>query len=149
MLSHSCNHRDGVIINGTVAKAKDMNHAAPLARRSTKDGRRHPAIAPVTQTPGIREAVNITDFSPPSSGLQGCRRFQSSALNYSTMLLEAESGRLYVGARGAAFALNASDVSAGGVLTVSLFLLRCCGGGMGRIARRNRTNSRMSSFASH
>ncbi|XP_039995562.1 semaphorin-4G isoform X1 [Xiphias gladius] len=47
-----------------------------------------------------------------SSGLQGCRRFQSSAVNYSTILLEADSERLYVGARGAVFALNASDISA-------------------------------------
>lgn len=46
-----------------------------------------------------------------SSGLQGCRRFQSSAVNYSSMLLEADSERLYVGARGAVFALNASDIS--------------------------------------
>lgn len=53
-----------------------------------------------------------------SSGLQGCRRFQSSAVNYSTMLLEADSERLYVGARGAAFALNASDISAGSALTI-------------------------------
>lgn len=37
------------------------------------------------------------------------------------MLLEAESGRLYVGARGAAFALDASNVSASTGLTVSLF----------------------------
>ncbi len=49
------------------------------------------------------------------------------------MLLEADSDRLYVGARGAVFALNASDISAGSALTVSLFvsvllhvvLLRC------------------------
>uniref|UniRef100_A0A3B4U5I0 Semaphorin 4G n=1 Tax=Seriola dumerili TaxID=41447 RepID=A0A3B4U5I0_SERDU len=53
-----------------------------------------------------------------SSGLQGCRRFQSSAVNYSTMLLEAESERLYVGARGAVFALNASDISASSALTI-------------------------------
>ncbi|XP_029030752.1 semaphorin-4G-like [Betta splendens] len=46
-----------------------------------------------------------------SSGLQGCRRFRSSALNYSTLLLEADGERLYVGARGAAFALNASDIA--------------------------------------
>ncbi|XP_035519167.1 semaphorin-4G-like [Morone saxatilis] len=53
-----------------------------------------------------------------SSGLQGCRRFQSSAVNYSTMLLEADSERLYVGARGAAYALNASDISASSALTI-------------------------------
>ncbi|CAN9499780.1 unnamed protein product [Ophioblennius macclurei] len=53
-----------------------------------------------------------------SSGLQGCRRFHSSAVNYSTMLLEADSERLYVGARGAVFALNASDISASSALTI-------------------------------
>uniref|UniRef100_UPI003AAB3991 semaphorin-4G n=1 Tax=Centroberyx gerrardi TaxID=166262 RepID=UPI003AAB3991 len=53
-----------------------------------------------------------------ASGLQGCRRFQSSAVNYSTMLLEADSERLYVGARGAAFSLNASDISASAALTI-------------------------------
>ncbi|XP_078128720.1 semaphorin-4G-like [Sander vitreus] len=53
-----------------------------------------------------------------SSGLQGCRRFQSSAVNYSTMFLEADSERLYVGARGAVFALNASDISVSSVLTI-------------------------------
>lgn len=68
-------------------------------------------------------------FSPPSSGLQGCRRFQSSAVNYSTMLLEADRERLYVGARGAVFALNASDISASSARTVSLFcfyVVACC-----------------------
>ncbi|XP_063730897.1 LOW QUALITY PROTEIN: semaphorin-4G-like [Eleginops maclovinus] len=53
-----------------------------------------------------------------SSGLQGCRRFQSSAANYSTMLLEADSERLYFGARGAVIALNASDISASSALTI-------------------------------
>ncbi|KAA8583770.1 semaphorin-4G [Etheostoma spectabile] len=53
-----------------------------------------------------------------SSGLQGCRRFQSSAVDYSTMFLEADSERLYVGARGAVFALNASDISVSSVLTI-------------------------------
>ncbi|TDH01313.1 hypothetical protein EPR50_G00178770 [Perca flavescens] len=53
-----------------------------------------------------------------SSGLQGCRRFQSSAVHYSTMFLEADSERLYVGARGAVFALNASDISVSSVLTI-------------------------------
>lgn len=71
--------------------------------------------------------INNQSLSSPvlpcsSSGLQGCRRFQSSAVNYSTMLLEADSQRLYVGARGAVFALNASDISASPALTVSLFV---------------------------
>lgn len=55
------------------------------------------------------------------SGLQGCRRFQAPAVNYSTVLLEAGSERLYVGARGAVFALNASNISASAALAVSLF----------------------------
>uniref|UniRef100_H3CTC4 Semaphorin 4G n=1 Tax=Tetraodon nigroviridis TaxID=99883 RepID=H3CTC4_TETNG len=46
------------------------------------------------------------------------RRFRSPAVNYSTVLLEAESQRLYVGARGAVFALNASDISASSALTI-------------------------------
>ncbi|CDQ63966.1 unnamed protein product [Oncorhynchus mykiss] len=46
---------------------------------------------------------------PP--GLLGCRRFQSSVVNYSTLLLEEDKGLLYVGARGAAFSLNATDIS--------------------------------------
>uniref|UniRef100_A0A3B4ZIY4 Semaphorin-4G-like n=1 Tax=Stegastes partitus TaxID=144197 RepID=A0A3B4ZIY4_9TELE len=57
-------------------------------------------------------------LSSPLSGLQGCRRFHSSAVNYSTMLLEADSERLYVGARGVVFALNASDISASSALTI-------------------------------
>uniref|UniRef100_A0A674B873 Semaphorin 4G n=1 Tax=Salmo trutta TaxID=8032 RepID=A0A674B873_SALTR len=46
---------------------------------------------------------------PP--GLLGCRRFQSSVVNYSTLLLEEDRGLLYVGARGAVFSLNATDIS--------------------------------------
>ncbi|XP_054456416.1 semaphorin-4G-like isoform X1 [Anoplopoma fimbria] len=53
-----------------------------------------------------------------NSGLQGCRRFQSSAVSYSTMLLEADGEHLFVGARGAVFALNASDISASSALTI-------------------------------
>ncbi|XP_055018332.1 semaphorin-4G-like [Boleophthalmus pectinirostris] len=47
----------------------------------------------------------------PVQGLHGSRRFLSSAVNHSVLLLEPESERLYVGARGAVFALNASDIS--------------------------------------
>ncbi|XP_029554652.1 semaphorin-4G [Salmo trutta] len=46
-----------------------------------------------------------------TSGLLGCRRFQSSVVNYSTLLLEEDRGLLYVGARGAVFSLNATDIS--------------------------------------
>uniref|UniRef100_A0A8C2ZJG8 Semaphorin 4G n=1 Tax=Cyclopterus lumpus TaxID=8103 RepID=A0A8C2ZJG8_CYCLU len=71
----------------------------------------------------LAEPVNVTEVmfikNPPLlSGLQGCRRFQSSAVGYSTMLLEADSERLFVGARGAVFALNASDISASSALTI-------------------------------
>ncbi|XP_061796844.1 semaphorin-4G-like [Nerophis lumbriciformis] len=54
-----------------------------------------------------------------SSSLHGCRRFRTSVVNYSAMLLEAEGEqRLYVGARGAVFALDASDISAASALTI-------------------------------
>ncbi|XP_019715457.1 semaphorin-4G-like isoform X1 [Hippocampus comes] len=54
-----------------------------------------------------------------SNSLWGCRRFSSSsAVNYSTMLLEADSQRLFIGARGAAFALDAADISASPALTI-------------------------------
>ncbi|KFO92390.1 Semaphorin-4G, partial [Buceros rhinoceros silvestris] len=43
--------------------------------------------------------------------LSGVRRFSARALNYSTLLLEDDRGILYVGARGAIFALNSSDVA--------------------------------------
>ncbi|XP_053476981.1 semaphorin-4G isoform X6 [Ictalurus furcatus] len=45
------------------------------------------------------------------SELWGCQRFSGSALNYSTLLLEEEPGLLYVGARGALYALQASNIS--------------------------------------
>lgn len=54
------------------------------------------------------------------SGLQGCRRFQWSTVNYSTLLLEEDRGLLYVGARGAVFALNATDISANTARIVSM-----------------------------
>ncbi|KFQ44459.1 Semaphorin-4G, partial [Nestor notabilis] len=43
--------------------------------------------------------------------LLGVRRFRARTLNYSTLLLEDDRGILYVGARGAIFALNSSDVA--------------------------------------
>ncbi|KAF3708209.1 Semaphorin-4G Precursor [Channa argus] len=60
----------------------------------------------------------IPRITVPSSGLQGCRRFQSSAVNYTVMLLEEDSERLYVGARGAVFALSASDISSSSALSI-------------------------------
>uniref|UniRef100_A0A8C7CYB0 Semaphorin 4G n=1 Tax=Oncorhynchus kisutch TaxID=8019 RepID=A0A8C7CYB0_ONCKI len=59
--------------------------------------------------------LNFLSLIPPvlnlPPGLLGCRRFQSSVVNYSTLLLEEDKGLLYVGARGAAFSLNATDIS--------------------------------------
>ncbi|NXE73409.1 SEM4G protein, partial [Cochlearius cochlearius] len=50
--------------------------------------------------------------------LSGVRRFSTRALNYSTLLLEDNRGGGYVGARGAIFALNSSDVAGGGHRTI-------------------------------
>uniref|UniRef100_A0A8C1APL7 Semaphorin 4G n=1 Tax=Cyprinus carpio carpio TaxID=630221 RepID=A0A8C1APL7_CYPCA len=52
------------------------------------------------------------------SGLLGLRRFRGSTLNYSLLLLEEEAGVLYVGARGALYALQASDISSSPPQTV-------------------------------
>lgn len=54
----------------------------------------------------------------PIQGLQGCRRFVSPTVNHSTLLLEPDSQRLYVGARGAVLALNAADISSGTALKI-------------------------------
>lgn len=56
----------------------------------------------------------------PFAELLGVRRFRARTLNYSTLLLEDDHGILYVGARGAIFALNSSDVADGSHRTVSL-----------------------------
>uniref|UniRef100_A0A663ME52 Semaphorin 4G n=1 Tax=Athene cunicularia TaxID=194338 RepID=A0A663ME52_ATHCN len=49
----------------------------------------------------------------PFAELSGIQRFSGHTLNYSTLLLEDDQGILYVGARGAIFALNSSDVADG------------------------------------
>lgn len=48
------------------------------------------------------------------SELSGSKRFSGSALNYSSLLLEDEAGLLYVGARGALYALQTSNISSTG-----------------------------------
>ncbi|XP_051772424.1 semaphorin-4G [Ctenopharyngodon idella] len=53
-----------------------------------------------------------------SNGLLGCRRFRGLTLNYSLLLLEEEAGVLYVGARGALYALQASDISSSSPQTI-------------------------------
>ncbi|NXP42257.1 SEM4G protein, partial [Leiothrix lutea] len=58
-----------------------------------------------------RTTVNFDELS-------GVRRFKAHTLNYSTLLLEDDRGILYVGARGAIFALNSSDVADGSHHTI-------------------------------
>uniref|UniRef100_A0A671YAL7 Semaphorin 4G n=1 Tax=Sparus aurata TaxID=8175 RepID=A0A671YAL7_SPAAU len=53
-----------------------------------------------------------------SAGLLGSSRFAGSSQNYSTLLLEEASGLLYVGGRGALYALNTSNISTPGNLTI-------------------------------
>uniref|UniRef100_A0A673W2T7 Semaphorin 4G n=1 Tax=Salmo trutta TaxID=8032 RepID=A0A673W2T7_SALTR len=52
------------------------------------------------------------------SGLLGCQRFSSPSQNYSTLLLEEDNGVLYVGARGALYALDSTNISTPGNLTI-------------------------------
>ncbi|XP_029564397.1 semaphorin-4G isoform X2 [Salmo trutta] len=53
-----------------------------------------------------------------SQGLLGCQRFSSPSQNYSTLLLEEDNGVLYVGARGALYALDSTNISTPGNLTI-------------------------------
>uniref|UniRef100_A0A3B4WUZ9 Semaphorin 4G n=1 Tax=Seriola lalandi dorsalis TaxID=1841481 RepID=A0A3B4WUZ9_SERLL len=53
-----------------------------------------------------------------SKGLLGSARFTGSSRNYSTLLLEEESGLLYVGGGGALYALNTSNISTPANLTI-------------------------------
>jgi len=61
----------------------------------------------------------------PFAELSGIRRFSARSLNYSTLLLEDDRGILYVGARGAIFALNSGDVADGSHRTVSPTSTHC------------------------
>uniref|UniRef100_A0A673JSS4 Semaphorin-4G-like n=1 Tax=Sinocyclocheilus rhinocerous TaxID=307959 RepID=A0A673JSS4_9TELE len=54
-----------------------------------------------------------------SNGLLDLRRFRGLTLNYSLLLLEEEAGLLYVGARGALYALQASDISSSSLQTIN------------------------------
>ncbi|NXA00523.1 SEM4G protein, partial [Nesospiza acunhae] len=71
--------------------------------------------------PSRRSATDL-DATPRTTvtfdELSGVRRFTAHTLNYSTLLLEDERGILYVGARGAIFALNSSDVADGSHHTI-------------------------------
>ncbi|XP_037760794.1 semaphorin-4G isoform X2 [Chelonia mydas] len=72
--------------------------------------------AATTGYPSRRSAVDL-DATPrmtiSNNELSDVRRFSSHALNYTTLLLEDEKGILYVGARGAIFALNSSNIADG------------------------------------
>ncbi|XP_030630151.1 semaphorin-4G [Chanos chanos] len=46
-----------------------------------------------------------------ASGLLDCNRFSGLTVNYSTLLLEDEAGKLYVGSREALYALDSSNIS--------------------------------------
>ncbi|NXL69427.1 SEM4G protein, partial [Leptocoma aspasia] len=71
--------------------------------------------------PSRRSATDL-DATPRTTvtfdELSGVRRFHAHTLNYSTLLLEDDRGILYVGARGAIFALNSSDVADGSHHTI-------------------------------
>ncbi|XP_042645038.1 semaphorin-4G isoform X2 [Tyto alba] len=71
--------------------------------------------------PSRRSATDL-DATPRTTvtfdELSGVRRFGARTLNYSTLLLEDDRGILYVGARGAIFALNSSDVTDGSHRTI-------------------------------
>ncbi|XP_014815594.1 PREDICTED: semaphorin-4G isoform X3 [Calidris pugnax] len=71
--------------------------------------------------PSRRSATDL-DATPRTTvtfdELSDVRHFSTRTLNYSTLLLEDERGVLYVGARGAIFALNSSDVTDGSHRTI-------------------------------
>ncbi|XP_067156269.1 semaphorin-4G isoform X1 [Apteryx mantelli] len=73
-------------------------------------------VAAVMGYPSRRSATDL-DATPRTTvtfdELSGVRRFSTRTLNYTTLLLEDERSVLYVGARGAIFALNSSDVADG------------------------------------
>lgn len=63
--------------------------------------------------------VSEIQISTISTGLLGSARFVGSSRNYSALLLEEESGLLFVGGRGALYALNTSNISTATGLSVS------------------------------
>ncbi|NXS55377.1 SEM4G protein, partial [Brachypteracias leptosomus] len=79
------------------------------------------AVAAAMGYPSRRSATDL-DATPRTTitfdELSGIRRFSTRTLNYSTLLLEDDQGILYVGARGAIFALNSSDVADGSHRTI-------------------------------
>uniref|UniRef100_A0A672H3Z1 Sema domain-containing protein n=1 Tax=Salarias fasciatus TaxID=181472 RepID=A0A672H3Z1_SALFA len=62
--------------------------------------------------------MSNADASYVSPGMLGTACFSGSSQNYSTLLLEEDAGLLYVGGRGALFALNSSNISTPANLTI-------------------------------
>ncbi|NWR33036.1 SEM4G protein, partial [Tachuris rubrigastra] len=79
------------------------------------------AVVAAMGYPSRRSATDL-DATPRTTvtfdELMGVRHFNAHTLNYSTLLLEDDRGILYVGARGAIFALNSSDVADGSHRTI-------------------------------
>ena len=73
----------------------------------------------------LNRPQRLSKFVCLFSGLLGCQRFSSPSQNYSTLLLEEDNGVLYVGARGALYALDTTNISTPGILTVSAGMLTC------------------------
>ncbi|XP_019720692.1 semaphorin-4G [Hippocampus comes] len=67
-----------------------------------------PRAFPFSASPDVDVTPRTTVFL---KGLLGSARFGGSARNCSTLLLEEPAGILYVGGRGALYALNASDIA--------------------------------------
>ncbi|KAM9282570.1 LOW QUALITY PROTEIN: semaphorin-4G [Cariama cristata] len=78
-------------------------------------------VAVAVGYPSRRSATDL-DATPRTTitfdELSDVRHFSTRNLNYSTLLLEDNRGILYVGARGAIFALNSSDVADGSHRTI-------------------------------
>ncbi|KAJ7396629.1 Semaphorin-4G [Pitangus sulphuratus] len=79
------------------------------------------AVVAAMGYPSRRSATDL-DATPRTTvtfdELMGVRHFNARTFNYSTLLLEDDRGILYVGARGAIFALNSSDVADGSHRTI-------------------------------
>ena len=63
-----------------------------------------------------RKLCNLYHIFP---GLLGSTSFSGSSQNFSTLLLEEDAGLLYVGGRGALYALNTSNIATTANLSVS------------------------------
>lgn len=107
---------------------------SPLSQPSLQEPPPCRCSPPETGTHVFRAVLVFEiQISTISAGLLGSSNFVGSSRNYSALLLEEESGLLYVGSRGALYALNTSNISTATGLRVSP--PRCC------IRQRNWKNS--------